>query len=71
MTNPMIEEVRAARASIAAKHGYDRTKILAWARAEHAAHKMKSPNNETVVVTAGFVPRPLRSGTSIPAVPHL
>jgi hypothetical protein len=26
MTNPVIEEVRAARASIAAEHGYDRAK---------------------------------------------
>jgi hypothetical protein len=70
MTNPIIEEVRAARASIAAEHGYDRTKILAWARAEQAALKMKNPN-KTVVATADKVPRLLRSGRPISAVPHL
>ena len=70
MTNPIIEEVRAARASIAAEHGYDRTKILAWARAEQPALKMKNPN-KTVVSTADKVPRLLRSGRPISAVPHL
>lgn len=70
MTNPIIEEVRAARASIAAEHGYDRTKILAWARAEQAALKMKNPN-KTVVATADKVPRLLRSGRPISAAPHL
>ncbi|MBC7979682.1 MAG: hypothetical protein H7Y36_03865 [Armatimonadetes bacterium] len=48
MTNPIIEEVRAARASIAADLGYDRTKILAWARAEQAALKMKNPNKTSI-----------------------
>lgn len=36
MNNPIIDEVRAARAAIAAEHGYDRAKILAWARAQQA-----------------------------------
>jgi hypothetical protein len=70
MTNPIIEEVRAARASIAAEHGYDRTKILEWARAEQAALTKKNPN-KTVVAKAGNVPRSLRSGSSLSAVPHL
>ncbi len=48
MTNPIIEEVRAARASIAAEHGYDRAKILAWARAEQAAHKLKNPTKASI-----------------------
>ncbi|MCF7676523.1 MAG: hypothetical protein K9N23_22620 [Akkermansiaceae bacterium] len=43
MNNPIIDEVRAARASIAAEHGYDREKILAWARAEQAAIKNMNP----------------------------
>lgn len=70
MTNPIIEEVRAARASIAAEHGYDRTKILAWARSEQAALKMKNPH-KTVVAPAGNVLRSLRSGRPISAAPHL
>lgn len=70
MTNPIIEEVRAARASIAAEHGYDRTKILAWARAEQAALKKKNPN-KTVAATSGNVSRSLRSGSSPSAVSHL
>ncbi len=70
MTNPIIEEVRAARASIAAEHGYDRTKILAWARAEQAALKMKNPN-KTVVPTVGNLPRSLRPGRPISVVPHI
>ncbi len=69
MTNSIIEEVRAARASIAAEHGYDRARILAWARAEQAALKMKNP--KTVVATAGNVPRSLRSVNPISTVPHL
>lgn len=70
MTNPIIEEVRAARASIAAEHGYDRTKILAWARAEQAALKMKNLN-KTAAATASNAPSSLRAGRSISAVPHL
>ncbi len=69
MTNPIIEEVRAARAAISAEHGYDRTKILAWARAEQAALKMKS-SKKAVVATAGNVPRSLHSGSPISAVPN-
>lgn len=70
MTHPIIEEVRAVRASIAAEHGYDRNKILAWARAEQAALKMKNPN-QTVAATACKVPRALRSVASLSAAPQL
>lgn len=41
MNNSIIDEVRAARASLAAEHGYDRAKILAWARAEQAEVKLR------------------------------
>lgn len=44
MSNPIIDEVRAARASIAAEHEYDRTEIPAWTRAEQAATKKMNPN---------------------------
>ena len=41
MTNQIIDEVREARAAISEEHGYDRAKILAWARAEQAARQSK------------------------------
>ncbi len=49
MNNPIIDEVRAARASIAAEHGYDHGKILAWARAEQAAIKNINPNKASLL----------------------
>ena len=39
MKNEIIEEVRAARAALAAEHGYDRQRIYEWAKATTAAHK--------------------------------
>lgn len=39
MTNELIDEVREARAALAAEHGYDRQRIYEWASAAHAARK--------------------------------
>lgn len=36
MTNHIIQEVRDARAALAAEHGYDHRRIFAWAKAAHA-----------------------------------
>jgi hypothetical protein len=69
MTNPIIEEVRAARASIAAAHGYDRVKILAWARSEQAALKMKN-QGKTVAAAAGRASRSPRTGHPVSVVPQ-
>ena len=48
MKNPIIDEVREARAALAAEHDYDRHQILEWAKKEHAARqkhpKQRSPN---------------------------
>lgn len=48
MKNEIIEEVREARAALAAEHGYDRQRIYEWAKATTEAHKQaqrgKSPN---------------------------
>ena len=50
MKNEIIEEVREARAALAAEHGYDRQRIYEWARATTAAHKQAkrdpSPDNK-------------------------
>jgi hypothetical protein len=39
MTNPIIEEVRAARAALAAEHGHDIQRITEWARQRTEALK--------------------------------
>lgn len=60
MKNEIIEEVREARAALAAEHGYDRQRIYEWARATTAAHKHAqrgaSPNK--TLETAGGAPVP-------------
>ena len=40
MTNELIDEVREARAALAAEHGYDRQRIYEWAKAAHAARQL-------------------------------
>ena len=42
MKNSLIEDVRAARAALAEEHGYDREKILEWARRQQAKLKSKA-----------------------------
>jgi hypothetical protein len=37
MKNPLIEEVRKARAALAAECGHDRQKVFEWAKAGYAA----------------------------------
>lgn len=44
MNNSIIDEVRAARVALAEEHGYDREKILEWARGEQAKLKMNIRN---------------------------
>lgn len=39
MIDPIVQEVRDIRASMAEQFGFDRKRILAWARAETAARK--------------------------------
>ena len=39
MKNELLEQVREARAALAAEHGYDSQRIYEWARAAHAARK--------------------------------
>ena len=52
MKNEIIDEIRQARAALAAEHGYDRQRIYEWARATHAAHKQAqrspSPNKRVL-----------------------
>jgi len=39
MNNPIIDEIRQARAALAAEHGYDLVRINAWAREQTEAHR--------------------------------
>lgn len=56
MTNPIIEEVRKARAALAAEHGYDPQRIYEWALAQHQArHKARAQAepNQSLETTGG------------------
>ena len=44
MNNPIIDEIREARAALAAEHGYDLVRINEWARQQSAA---RQPNHQT------------------------
>ena len=61
MKNELIDEVREARAALAAEHGYDRQRIYEWARATHAAHMkaQRGPSpNKTLETAGGASPPP-------------
>jgi len=59
MKNEIIDEVRAARAALAAEHGFDRQRIFEWARATHAAHQQAQQTpNPNALQTAGGVGEP-------------
>jgi hypothetical protein len=56
MIDYIVQEVRDIRASIAEQFGFDRTRILAWAREQTAARKAalgKSKANKTLETTDG------------------
>jgi hypothetical protein len=42
MNNPIIEEIREARAALAAEHGYDLIRINDWARQQTLARKTQN-----------------------------
>ena len=72
MKNEILDEVREARAALAAEHGYDRQRIYEWARATHEAlnqaQRIPSPQNKALEATAGAakhsVPRKRRARPS-------
>ena len=55
MNNPIIDEIREARAALAAEHGYDLVRINDWARQQtadrQARHKPKA--NQPLLATDG------------------
>ena len=62
MKNELIDEVRAARAALAAEHKYDRMKIYEWAKAAHAARQQAlNPElpDQTPEATGGAVTPPV------------
>jgi len=42
MNNPIIDEIREARAALAAEHGYDLARINAWARQQTLARQLRN-----------------------------
>ena len=62
MNNPLIEEVRAARAARAASLDYDPHKIAEWARNAHAERqKMMKSKNPNKAVVDNRLPAPSRN----------
>jgi len=46
MNNPIIEEIREARAALAAEHGYDLIRINDWARQQTLARQTQNKREE-------------------------
>ena len=42
MNNPIIDEIREARAALAAEHGYDLVRINEWARQQTLARQIQN-----------------------------
>ena len=58
MIDSIVQEVREARAQIAAEFGYDRAKFWAWARGQQAAerkakHQLPASPNKTLETACG------------------
>ncbi len=58
MIDSIVQEVREARAEIAAEFGYDRAKFWAWARGQQEAerkakHQLPTSPGKTLKTTAG------------------
>ena len=72
MTNPIIAEVREARAALAAEHGYDRQRIYEWARKAHAArqkaNRIASPGKTLETTDRASVPPMTRKRGGRPAI---
>ena len=62
MIDPIVQEVRDIRASIAEQFGFDRTRIIAWARAQTVARKAelaKPKANQSLETTGGTAKSPV------------
>jgi hypothetical protein len=46
MNNPIIDEIREARAALAAEHGYDLARINDWARQQTLARQLQNRRRE-------------------------
>jgi hypothetical protein len=62
MIDPIVQEVRDIRASIAEQFGFDRKRIIAWARAQTEARKAslgKAKANKTLETAGGAAKSPV------------
>lgn len=57
MKNPIIEEVRKARAALAAEHGYDLQRIHEWAKAAHELRKKVKGKTVAGKSESGTIPK--------------
>lgn len=57
MKNPIIEEVRKARAALAAEHGYDLQRIHEWAKAAHELRRKVKGNAVPGKSESGVLPK--------------
>ncbi len=64
MIDTIVQEVREARAEIAAEFGHDRAKFWAWARKQQEAerkaeHQLPTSPNKTLETTGGAAKSPV------------
>jgi hypothetical protein len=64
-TDPIVDEVRAARAAIAEKFGFDRTRFHAWAREETRRRQALRACQGTGAVTDAQAGHPVLAGASL------
>lgn len=62
MKNPIIEEVRKARAALAAELGHDRQKVFEWAAAGYAARNPAPDTPARKARRKTSAPSPVRKG---------
>ena len=72
MTDSIVQEVREARADIAAEFGHDRAKFWAWARAQQeseskAKHQLPTGPNAVKITSEASKPGVARKGRARPA----
>ncbi len=53
MNDTIVQEVRDSRAAIAERFGYDRARIIAWAREQTKARKARDNKPQAEQVSAG------------------
>jgi hypothetical protein len=67
MNNPIIEEIREARAALAEEHGYDLVRLNEWAQRQTEARRQQATQpkpNQVLAPAAGAAVSPMTSETT-------